>query len=188
MVSNIHRTKFSTGALVLLISLLFAGCGGGGETGPQGLATLVRVESEAPGSHCSAGGSRIVAGSDTNGDATLDAAEVSSTQYVCNAAPGAVGAAGTTGAVGSDGFSTRFMWRTAGQGEVYVYMPSSTRFGTSLGRGSFHFEPGKWHCIEQQLSLNTPGQADGKVEVWLDAQPVCEQGALLFRTVPVRGS
>ena len=106
MVSNIHRTKFSTGALVLLISLLFAGCGGGGETGPQGLATLVRVESEAPGSHCSAGGSRIVAGSDTNGDATLDAAEVSSTQYVCNAAPGAVGAAGTTGAVGSDGFST----------------------------------------------------------------------------------
>ena len=85
---------------------------------------------------------------------------------------------------GTDGFSTRFMWRTAGQGEVYVYMPSSTRFGTSLGRGSFQFEPGKWHCIEQQLSLNTPGQADGKVKVWLDSQPVFEQGALLFRTVP----
>ncbi len=83
---------------------------------------------------------------------------------------------------GTDGFSTRFMWRTDGQGEVYVYMPSSTRFGTSLGRGSFHFEPGKWHCIEQQLTLNTPGQADGTVRVWLDSEPVFEQGTLLFRT------
>ena len=85
---------------------------------------------------------------------------------------------------GTDGFSTRFMWRTEGQGEVYVYMPSSTRFGTSIGRGSFRFEPGKWHCLEQELDLNTPGQADGQVRVWLDSQAVFEQGALFFRSVP----
>ena len=84
---------------------------------------------------------------------------------------------------GTDGFSTRFMWRSEGQGEVYVYMPSSTAFGTSLGRGSFRFQPGKWHCIEQELDLNTPGRADGQVRVWLDSQPVFEQGALLFRSV-----
>jgi hypothetical protein len=84
---------------------------------------------------------------------------------------------------GTDGFSTRFMWRSDGQGEVYVYMPSSTRFGTSLGRGSFHFTPGKWHCLEQELTLNTPGQADGQLHVWLDSRPVFEQGALFFRSV-----
>lgn len=85
---------------------------------------------------------------------------------------------------GTDGFSTRFMWRTEGQGEVYVYMPSSTRFGTSLGRGSFTFARGKWHCIEQELVLNTPGQPDGQVRVWLDGAAVFEQGALFFRSVP----
>jgi hypothetical protein len=85
---------------------------------------------------------------------------------------------------GTDGFSTRFMWRTEGQGEVYVYMPSSTKFGTSLGRGSFRFTPGKWHCVEQELSLNTPGQADGQVRVWLDSEAVFEQQQLFFRSVP----
>lgn len=85
---------------------------------------------------------------------------------------------------GTNGFSTRFMWRTGGQGEVYAYMPSSQRFGTSLGRGSFGFRPGQWHCIEQELVLNTPGALDGEVRVWLDGEPVFEQGALLFRTVP----
>lgn len=84
---------------------------------------------------------------------------------------------------GTDGFSTRFMWRSEGQGEVYVYMPSSTRFGSSLGRGSFRFAPGKWHCLEQELELNTPGRADGQVRVWLDGQQVFEQGALFFRSV-----
>jgi hypothetical protein len=84
---------------------------------------------------------------------------------------------------GSDGFSTRFMWRSEGQGEVYVYMPSSTKFGTSLGRGSFRFTPGKWHCLEQELDLNTPGQADGQVRVWLDSEAVFEQQRLFFRSV-----
>jgi hypothetical protein len=62
-------------------------------------------------------------------------------------------------------------------------MPSSTKFGTSLGRGSFHFTPGKWHCLEQELNLNTPGQADGLVRVWLDSEAVFEQQQLLFRSV-----
>lgn len=84
---------------------------------------------------------------------------------------------------GSDGFSTRFMWRSEGQGEVYAYLPSSTKFGTSLGRGSFRFVPGKWHCIEQELNLNTPGQPDGQVRVWLDSEPVFEQAQLFFRSV-----
>jgi hypothetical protein len=85
---------------------------------------------------------------------------------------------------GTNGFSTRFMWRADGQGEVYVYMPSSDKYGTSLGRGSFSFGTGSWQCLEQELTLNTPGKADGRVRAFLDGKPVFEQGALLFRTVP----
>lgn len=83
---------------------------------------------------------------------------------------------------GTNGFSTRFMWRTDGQGEVYAYLPSSTRFGTSLGRGSWLFAREQWQCIEQELKLNTPGAADGSVHVWLDGKPVYQNEQLLFRT------
>jgi hypothetical protein len=84
---------------------------------------------------------------------------------------------------GTDGFSTRFMWRAGGAGEVYAYLPSSLTWGTSLGRGSFRFTTGRWQCLEQELSLNTPGRADGVVRVWLDDQPVLMQEHLTFRTV-----
>jgi hypothetical protein len=83
---------------------------------------------------------------------------------------------------GTNGFSTRFMWRTGGQGEVYAYLPSSTEFGTSLGRGSFSFTPGKWHCLEQQVVLNDPGVANGIVRAWLDGALVYENRALVYRT------
>ena len=84
----------------------------------------------------------------------------------------------------TDGFSTRFMWREGGAGEVYAYLPSSKTWGTSLGRGSFRFLPGRWHCLEQEVALNTPGRADGVVRVWLDGRPVYATETLLFRTVP----
>ena len=93
MVSKNCGTRFRIAALALFA--LLAGCGGGGDaTGPDGLTALVRIEAEAPGAQCSAGGSRVVAGLDSNRDTTLDDSEASSTQHVCN------------GAVGSDGLST----------------------------------------------------------------------------------
>ena len=84
---------------------------------------------------------------------------------------------------GTDGFSTRFMWRTAGQGEVYAYLPSSDTFGTSLGRGDFSFTPGKWQCVEQEVALNTPGASDGVVRAWLDGKRVYQNEYLSYRTV-----
>jgi hypothetical protein len=38
---------------------------------------------------------------------------------------------------GTNGFSTRYMWRAAGVGEVYAYLPTSDEHGTSLGRGNW---------------------------------------------------
>jgi hypothetical protein len=83
---------------------------------------------------------------------------------------------------GTNGFSTRYMWRTGGAGEVYAYLPTSVAHGTSLGRGDWRFPTGTWTELEQHVRLNTPGQADGSVEVWLNGVPVLTRTGLIFRT------
>lgn len=83
---------------------------------------------------------------------------------------------------GTNGFSTRFMWRRSGDGEVYAYLPSSREHGTSIGRGQWRFQPGVWHHLEQHIILNQPGRQDGQVSVWLDGKPVFNANALTFRT------
>ena len=83
---------------------------------------------------------------------------------------------------GADGFSTRFMWRKNGAGGVYAYLPTSRRHGTSLGRGNWRFTAGVWHSIEQEVTLNTPGKADGRIRVWFDDRRVLQQDGVVFRT------
>ncbi|HEY9620729.1 MAG TPA: hypothetical protein V6C78_10185 [Crinalium sp.] len=99
--------------------------------------------------------------------------------------PGLYGGTGNNGGNipdGTDGFSTRFMWRREGQGEVYAYLPSSKDHGTSLGRGAWSFKPGVWHHLEQEVTLNQPGQPNGRVQVWLDGKAVFTQNQLNFRS------
>lgn len=83
---------------------------------------------------------------------------------------------------GTNGFSTRFMWRANGAGEVYAYLPTSVKHGTSLGRGKWSFPTGVWAEIQQHVRLNTPGRTDGLVEVWLNGVQVFTQTGLLFRS------
>ncbi len=56
--------------------------------GTSPAADLIAMTSEAPGANCPYGGERIDTGADTNGNATLDASEITSTAYVCAGAPG----------------------------------------------------------------------------------------------------
>ncbi|MCU1620964.1 MAG: hypothetical protein JWR41_2970 [Modestobacter sp.] len=83
---------------------------------------------------------------------------------------------------GTNGFSTRLMWRRQGAGEVYLYAPGES--GTSLGRGDWTWPRGRWLCVEQQVVLNTPGKDDGAVTVWLDGKQVYADDQLMYRTVP----
>lgn len=85
---------------------------------------------------------------------------------------------------GTNGFSTRYMWRARGVGEVYAYLPTSTGHGTSLGRGSWSWPTGVWASVQQHVRLNTPGQADGQLRVWLNGALVFEQGGLTYRSTP----
>lgn len=99
--------------------------------------------------------------------------------------PGLYGGAVTSGGHipdGESGFSTRYMWRRQGAGEVYAYLPSSRQHGTSLGRGSWTWPTGRWACVEQAVQLNTPGRQDGSVQVWLDGHLVLTAQQLVFRT------
>jgi hypothetical protein len=84
---------------------------------------------------------------------------------------------------GTNGWSTRLMWREGGQGEVYAYLPTSTVHGTSFGRGSWSFGPGRWISIEQHVRLNTPGVADGLIEIAVDGVQVLRVSDVVFRSV-----
>ncbi|MGC9527902.1 MAG: polysaccharide lyase [Limnospira sp.] len=83
---------------------------------------------------------------------------------------------------GTNGFSTRLMWRRDGDGEVYAYLPTSEKYGTSVDRGAWRFVPGRWYHIEQEVVLNEPGLENGRIRLWVDGNPVIDRDDVMFRT------
>ncbi|MBU1244547.1 hypothetical protein KJ612_15205, partial [Myxococcota bacterium] len=59
-----------------------------GSDGADGVTSLVATSIEPAGANCAAGGTKVQSGPDTDGDNTLDAGEVTSTQYVCHGEDG----------------------------------------------------------------------------------------------------
>jgi hypothetical protein len=95
---------------------------------------------------------------------------------------------------GKNGFSTRYMWRADGLGEVYAYKPKTDEsidkeYGesiplyTSNGKERLKFKPGKWYCLEQRVKLNTPNKPDGEIQVWVNDDLALDQKRLTFRYV-----
>ncbi|KND04922.1 polysaccharide lyase family 14 protein [Spizellomyces punctatus DAOM BR117] len=96
-----------------------------------------------------------------------------------------------------DCFSTRYMFRKQGAGETYLYVDASKQvetfckvpplsvcngdYGNSIGRGSFKFKTGKWQSLLQRITLNTPGHADGRVQVFSDGVEVIDFGQVSYR-------
>lgn len=98
--------------------------------------------------------------------------------------PGLFGGEGGSGGKvpnGVDGFTTRFMWRRQGDGEVYAYLANSP--ANSFGKGNWRFKPGKWCHLEQEVILNQPGKANGRIRAWADGKEVVDEKGLTFRTV-----
>ena len=53
------------------------------------------------------------------------------------------------------------------------------------GKGSGGLlENARWYAVEQQVKLNTPGQADGEYRAWLDGRLVAERTGIRYRSVP----
>jgi len=95
---------------------------------------------------------------------------------------------------GTDCFSTRIMWRTNGQGEVYAYIPRSNSicnnpnficnddFGISIQRGSFSFQASSWSRVTLLVLLNSPVSAvNGYVAVYFNDVLALSQGGLQIR-------
>jgi hypothetical protein len=68
-----------------------------GENGDSAISSLVRVEQEAAGANCSAGGYVLHTGMDANANAYLDNSEISESHYVCNGEDGAGSGDGGSG-------------------------------------------------------------------------------------------
>ena len=83
---------------------------------------------------------------------------------------------------GPGGWTTRYMWRSGGQGEVLLSDATTTGYGTDLGLGSWNFAAdGQWHTIAQTVTMNTPGTADGSVVVHYDGAQVANFTGITFR-------
>jgi hypothetical protein len=90
-----------------------------------------------------------------------------------------------------DGFSSRYMWREDGRLVVYLYWAGQAsaarergrQYGVDLDCG-ITLERGRDYRLRQRITLNTPGEADGQLQVWVDGRPVLERGDLLFRDQP----
>ncbi|KAI7898741.1 uncharacterized protein BX663DRAFT_235298 [Cokeromyces recurvatus] len=113
--------------------------------------------------------------------------------------PGLYGGHGDcTGGDGSKScFTTRFMWRDGGEGEIYAYLPESAQrsdlcdnkinicnpdYGFSLGRGTFKFTRGKWLSIRQTVVMNTPGKMNGQIIIHVNGKRVFTEKKLVIRT------
>ncbi|KZV97378.1 hypothetical protein EXIGLDRAFT_379233 [Exidia glandulosa HHB12029] len=95
-------------------------------------------------------------------------------------------------------FDLRLMWRTDGAGEIYAYLPEvqgntdagnalegtviDNSYGMSLARGAFNFTTGDWTVVAERVKLNTPGQANGELELWADGKSVIHATNLTIRT------
>jgi len=98
-------------------------------------------------------------------------------------------------------FSARLMWRTDGAGEIYTYLPDPSdptyaaneklcqmpnsecnpTYGASISRGAFSFTPGAWTTVSERVKLNTAGQADGELELFVGGKSVISAVGIILR-------
>lgn len=86
---------------------------------------------------------------------------------------------------GINGYTARLMWREQGAGEIYAYLRTTVRpsnyYGTSIGRGNFHFNKGRWHEVTETVRLNDPTMTDGVMRLTVDGKLVIDNRNLLIR-------
>jgi hypothetical protein len=97
--------------------------------------------------------------------------------------PGLCGGSCWTGSDnGPGGWAARFMWRAGGAGEVLLSDATTTGDGQDLSRGDWHYlADGAWHTLTEHVHMNTPGQANGWIEVTYDGALVANPTGIEFR-------
>ena len=113
---------------------------------------------------------------------------------------------GSTPADGVRGWTGRLMWRTNFRGES-GFPEQSTTHGISYAKHvhSGFDQDGRqedrvfwteedetdttmvadvWYTIRQRIRMNTPGERDGIIQIWLDNRLVLDQDNIQFRNIP----
>lgn len=87
---------------------------------------------------------------------------------------------------GTNGFTSRPMWREDGRAVLYLYhMDKPGEYGEDVllrgsdGKENF-FKPGKWHNITQRVRINDGNQSNGELDVWMDDERVLSRDNLQF--------
>ena len=65
---------------------------------------------------------------------------------------------------------------------VPPFSTSNPTYGTSVGRGSFFFQPGDWTTVVQRMRLNDVGQENGELELIVDGQRKINVSGLVLRS------
>ena len=79
-------------------------------------------------------------------------------------------------------FATRYLWRESGVAEVNTRLAGQVEtMGDAIERGKIRLSRGEWVRLEQEVALNTPGQPDGVLRVWLDGRLVADRRNMMFR-------
>lgn len=79
---------------------------------------------------------------------------------------------------GTNGFSSRLMWRTGGKAVLYFYhMDKPATYGEDIDlintdNSNVVFEKGKWYQVAQRVKVNTGNNYDGEVDVWINGDLV----------------
>jgi len=89
---------------------------------------------------------------------------------------------------GTDGWSSRVVWRSGGTANQYLYDPNQVgTYGDIMSwkynQTQWTFSTGRWHHVESFVQMNTVGMSNGVVKSWLDGHLAYENDQLVFRTV-----
>jgi hypothetical protein len=77
-------------------------------------------------------------------------------------------------------FGAYLGWDRTGAGILYAKL-DGTRARKIGGRSRFAVRQGRWTHIAQELVLNTPGETDGRVRVWVDGHLKADVAKLALR-------
>lgn len=97
--------------------------------------------------------------------------------------PGLAGGKANTGGkkATGDGWSARYMWGEGGKLDLYLYhLDQKTQYGDRFPLQA-KATPGQWITLSQVVQVNTPGKADGRIQVWLNEKLALDQKGLRLR-------
>jgi len=85
---------------------------------------------------------------------------------------------------GTNGFSVRLMWRVDGRGEAYVYHKNQrSNYGDSFAfPDDFRFPAARDVRVRLAVTMNNPGQRNGRLAVWIGTDDAPSERQVIDRT------